>query len=114
MATRFDHILIIADIEGSSGCWDYRASKFMTDEWSRACVEMTLDVNAVVRGLFDAGVKQVTVKDFHRTGYNLLPEMIDPMARVVLGQARPKLLCSWGCMPLPAPKDSWPTPLPHA
>ena len=85
MATRFDHILIIADIEGSSGCWDYRASKFMTDEWSRACVEMTLDVNAVVRGLFDAGVKQVTVKDFHRTGYNLLPEMIDPMARVVLG-----------------------------
>ncbi|MCG6916836.1 MAG: M55 family metallopeptidase [Deltaproteobacteria bacterium] len=85
MTTRFDHILIIADIEGSSGCWDYRASKFMTNEWSRACVEMTLDVNAVVRGLFAAGVKQVTVKDFHRTGYNLLPEMIDPMARVVLG-----------------------------
>ena len=85
MATLFDHILIIADIEGSSGCWDYRASKFMTDEWSRACVEMTLDVNAVVRGLFDAGVKKVTVKDFHRTGYNILPEMVDPMAQVVLG-----------------------------
>jgi D-amino peptidase len=85
MARPFDHILIIADIEGSSGCWDYRASRFMTDEWSRACVGMTLDVNAVVRGLFDAGVKQVTVKDFHRTGYNLLPEMIEPMAQVVLG-----------------------------
>ena len=85
MTTKFDHILIIADIEGSSGCWNYRASKFLTNEWSRACVEMTLDVNAVVRGLFDAGVKQVTVKDFHRTGYNLLPEMIDPKARVVLG-----------------------------
>jgi D-aminopeptidase len=85
MVTRFENVLIIADIEGSSGCWDYRASKFLTDEWSRACVEMTMDVNAVVRGLFDAGVKQVTVKDFHRTGYNLLPDMIDPMARVVLG-----------------------------
>jgi D-amino peptidase len=85
MSSRFEHILIIADIEGSSGCWSYRASKFMTDEWSHACVEMTLDVNAVVRGLFAAGVKEVTVKDFHRTGYNLLPEMIDPMARVVLG-----------------------------
>ena len=85
MATNFDHILIIADIEGSSGCWDYRASKFMTEEWSRACVEMSLDVNAVVRALFDAGVKQVTIKDFHRTGYNLLPQMIDPPTRLVPG-----------------------------
>ena len=85
MARPFDHILIIADIEGSSGCWNYRASKFLTDEWSQACVEMTLDVAAVVRGLFDAGVEKVTVKDFHRTGYNLLPEMIHPLARIVLG-----------------------------
>jgi D-amino peptidase len=85
MATKFDHILIIADIEGSSGCWEDRASKFMTGEWSRACVEMTLDVKAVVGAVFDAGVKQVTVKDFHRTGYNLLPEMIDAPARLVPG-----------------------------
>jgi D-aminopeptidase len=88
MTTRFDNILIIADIEGSSGCWNYRASSFMTDEWSRACVEMSLDVNAVVEALFDAGVKHVTVKDFHRTGYNLLSELIDPRAQIVLGHKR--------------------------
>jgi D-aminopeptidase len=88
MATRFENVLIIADIEGSSGCWNYRASSFMTDEWSRACVEMSLDVNAVVEALFDAGVKHVTVKDFHRTGYNLLSELIDPRAQVVLGYKR--------------------------
>jgi D-aminopeptidase len=88
MTTRFDNILIIADIEGSSGCWDYRASSFMTEEWGRACVEMSLDVNTVVRALFDAGVKHVTVKDFHRTGYNILSELIDPRARVVLGYKR--------------------------
>jgi D-aminopeptidase len=88
MTTRFDHILIIADIEGSSGCWDYRASSFTTDEWSRACVEMSLDVNAVVEALFDADVKHVTVKDFHRTGYNLLSELIDPRAELVLGYKR--------------------------
>jgi D-amino peptidase len=88
MATRFENVLIIADIEGSSGCWDYRASSFMTSEWSRACVEMTLDVNAVVEALFDAGVKYVTVKDFHRTGYNLLSELIDPRAQVALGYKR--------------------------
>jgi D-aminopeptidase len=88
MTTRFDNILIIADIEGSSGCWNYRASSFMTDEWSRACVEMSLDVDAVVKALFDAGVKHVAVKDFHRTGYNLLSELIDPRAQVVLGYKR--------------------------
>lgn len=88
MATQFENVLIIADIEGSSGCWDYRASSFMTGEWSRACVEMSLDVNAVVRALFEAGVKHLMVKDFHRTGYNLLSELIDPRAQVVLGYKR--------------------------
>jgi len=85
MTTRFDHILIIADIEGSSGCWNYRASSFLTQEWGLACLGMTLDVNAVVTALFDAGVRQVTVKDFHRTGYNLLPELVDSRAQIVSG-----------------------------
>jgi D-amino peptidase len=35
--------------------------------------------------LFDAGVKTVTVKDFHRTGFNLLPELMDPRVNVVQG-----------------------------
>ena len=46
---------------------------------------MSRDVDAVVKGLFDAGVQRVTVKDFHRTGYNLMPEMIDSRARIVCG-----------------------------
>jgi D-aminopeptidase len=85
MTQRPTDILIIADIEGSSGCWDRRGSSFMTAEWSRACVEMSRDVDAVVQALFAAGVNHVTVKDFHRTAYNLLPELIDPRARVILG-----------------------------
>ena len=85
MITGLDSVLIIADIEGSSGCWSYRASAFKTNEWVEACVEMTRDVAAVVRALFDNGVHRVIVKDFHRTGFNLLPEMIDSRARVVQG-----------------------------
>ena len=85
MTTSFDHILIIADIEGSSGCWNYRASSFLTREWRLACLEMTLDVDAVVTALFDAGVQKVTVKDFHRSAYNLLPELIDSRAHIVSG-----------------------------
>jgi len=84
----FTRILIIADIEGSSGCGSYLASAFLTDEWARACLAMSLDVDAVVRALFAAGAEQVTVKDFHRTGYNLLPELIDPRAVLVSGYRR--------------------------
>jgi D-aminopeptidase len=46
---------------------------------------MTRDVAVVVRALFDAGAAWIRVNDFHRTGYNLLPEMIDPRAKVVSG-----------------------------
>ncbi len=79
------NILIIADIEGSSGCWNYEASEYKTAAWAKACFEMSLDIDAVVRALFEAGAGSVTVKDFHRTGYNLIPELIDCRARIVQG-----------------------------
>jgi D-amino peptidase len=85
---RFQHILILADIEGSSGCGSYQASSFLTRPWARSCVAMSRDVDAVVQALFDAGVDHVTVKDFHRTAYNLLPEMIDSRARIICGYHR--------------------------
>ncbi len=84
----YRHILILADIEGSSGCSSYRASAFLTRPWAHACAAMSRDVDAVVKRLFAAGVRQVTVKDFHRTGYNLLPERIDHRARIICGYRR--------------------------
>lgn len=84
----FKRVLIIADIEGSSGCWSYRASSFMTRDWVPACIGMSRDVDAVARALFSAGAEAVTVKDFHRTGFNLIPELIDSRARIVPGYCR--------------------------
>lgn len=81
-------VLIIADIEGSSGCWNRRASEYRTHEWASACIEMSRDIDAVAAALFDAGVEAVSIKDFHRTGYNLLPEMIDRRARLLHGYRR--------------------------
>lgn len=81
----YRHILVLADIEGSSGCGCYQASSFMTQPWAKACAAMSRDVHAVVESLLEAGVPRVTVKDFHRTGYNLLPEMIDDRARIDSG-----------------------------
>lgn len=78
-------VLIIADIEGSSGCWSRKAAAFFTPEWARACLAMTKDVNAVAQALFTAGVEIVKVKDFHRTGFNLLEEHLDRRARLISG-----------------------------
>lgn len=85
VGTRPDHLLIIADIEGSSGCWRYTDGCFMSPTWPRACAAMTADVDAVVQTLFDQGVRSIRVKDFHRTGYNLLREGIDARATLVSG-----------------------------
>jgi D-amino peptidase len=82
---RPDHLLIIADIEGSSGCWRYADGCFLSPTWPRACAAMTADVDAVVKALFDSGVRSIRVKDFHRTGYNLLRERLDPRATLVSG-----------------------------
>ena len=85
MSTLFKRILIVSDMEGSSGCFSYRAASFMTKDWRRACVGMTQDVHHVVKALFAAGVEEITVKDFHRTGYNIIPEQVHPAARIISG-----------------------------
>lgn len=79
------NILVISDIEGSSGCWDYESSSFLKAKWASACLEMSRDVNAVAEALFNNGAKKIIVKDFHRTGYNLLPEFIHPGVKLVSG-----------------------------
>ena len=84
----YNHVLIIADIEGSTGCPDYAASAFMTAGWPAACLAMTRDVNTVATALFDAGVPRITIHDFHRTGYNLIPELIDSRAGLIQGYRR--------------------------
>ncbi len=82
---KYRNILILADIEGSSGCWSRRSGMFMTREWPEACLGMTLDVDAVAGALFEAGVERVAVKDFHRTGYNLIPDLLHPRIKLIPG-----------------------------
>ena len=80
-----EHIILIADIEGSSGCWSRPGAKFLTRQWREACIGMSRDADAVVRSLFNQGVQSVRVIDFHRTAYNLLPHLIDRRARITQG-----------------------------
>jgi D-aminopeptidase len=88
----YKKILIIADIEGSTGCANYKASSFNTKLWYDACIDMSIDINSVVKKLFESGVEKIYVKDFHRTGYNLLPELIDKRALIIHGYKKGPVL----------------------
>ncbi|MCP4114678.1 MAG: M55 family metallopeptidase [Desulfobacteraceae bacterium] len=85
MEIRHKRIMIIADIEGSSACRNYDATRVSGRGWADACLGMTLDVAAVVKALFEAGAEAVYVKDFHRTAHNLFPDYIDSRAEVISG-----------------------------
>jgi D-aminopeptidase len=76
---------IVADLEGSTGAWTKAHTLLGTPEWQEARVELTRDLNAAAAALFEGGVKGVVVKDFHRTGYNLIPAQMDRRVKLVSG-----------------------------
>jgi D-aminopeptidase len=49
---------------------------------------MSSDVGTVVDALIGEGVEHIGIKDFHRTGYNLLPEMISNSPNIIHGYRR--------------------------
>lgn len=82
-------ILIAADMEGISGVvhWDHVNAKHA--DYARFRKLMTGDVNAAVRGAYDAGVKEVIVSDGHGSFRNILIEELDPRVRLNAGQPGP-------------------------
>lgn len=79
------NVAIFADIEGSFGIWRMRQCRMGTHEWQygRGC--LTKDVNAVIQGVLDGGAKNVTVKDTHEVGFNILRKELDPRAKYIGG-----------------------------
>lgn len=80
------NVYIIADIEGSTGCLTQKDAKLFTLGWARACVELSRDIDTIGRTLLDSGTAaRVRVKDFHRTGFNLLAKLIDDRIEIDQG-----------------------------
>jgi D-amino peptidase len=77
--------LILADIEGIIGVYDKKQCTPNTSEWQAARNLITADVNSAVKGLKEAGVSEIYVKDMHGTGFNLIPEKIEKGARCSQG-----------------------------
>jgi D-amino peptidase len=82
-------ILIATDMEGITGVttWDQVTPGHA--EYARFRRLMTQDVNAAVRGAFDAGAEEVIVADGHWNGSNILVEELDPRAKLNTGSPSP-------------------------
>lgn len=82
-------ILIAADMEGISGIvhWDQVDSKHK--EYDRTRKLMTGDVNAAIRGAYEAGAEEVIVSDGHGDARNILIEELDGRARLNSGSPSP-------------------------
>jgi D-amino peptidase len=82
-------ILIAVDMEGITGVttWDQVTPGHA--EYARFRRLMTQDVNAAIRGAFDAGAENILVADGHWNGSNILIEELDPRARLNTGSPSP-------------------------
>lgn len=82
-------IYISADMEGITGLVDAEDVQPPGRDYERGRVLMTEDVNAAVRGAYDAGATAVLVNDAHGPMRNLLPDLLDPRATLIKGRPKP-------------------------
>lgn len=82
-------VYISADIEGVAGVVAPVQGQAGQSEYEKARVLMTEEVNAVVEGLVESGVREIVVNDSHGPMTNLLPELLHPAADLILGKPKP-------------------------
>jgi D-amino peptidase len=82
-------ILIATDMEGVTGVTTWEQVTPGHAEYARFRRLMTQDVNAAIRGAFEAGAAEVVVADGHWNGANILIEELDPRARLNTGSPSP-------------------------
>jgi D-amino peptidase len=76
-------VYISVDLEGISGVNGDDQTSAGQPEYARARKLMAEDANAAIRGAFDGGATDVLVNDSHGGQRNLLPEDLDPRARLI-------------------------------
>ncbi|MFM0174149.1 M55 family metallopeptidase [Paraburkholderia sediminicola] len=81
-------VLISTDIEGIAGVFHPEQTRAGNGEYEAARRWMTLEANAAIEGAFAGGATQVWVNDSHGGFRNLLPDLLDARAQVVLGKPR--------------------------
>ena len=76
-------VYISVDMEGISGISGSDQTSAGQPEYGRSRKLMAEDANAAIRGAFAGGATEVLVNDSHGGQRNLLPEDLDPRARLI-------------------------------
>ena len=76
-------VYISVDMEGISGVVGDDQTSAGQPEYGRSRKLMAEDANAAIRGAFEGGATEVVVNDSHGSQRNLLPEDLDPRARLI-------------------------------
>ncbi len=76
-------VYISVDLEGISGINGDDQTSAGQPEYARGRKLMAEDANAAIRGAFAGGATDVLVNDSHGSQRNLLPEDLDPRARLI-------------------------------
>jgi D-amino peptidase len=82
-------VFISADVEGVAGVAAWSQISPGADDYAVGRSLMVGEVNAAIDGAITGGAERVVVNDAHSRMTNLLPEMVDPRARLVLGHFKP-------------------------
>lgn len=82
-------VLISADMEGATGVTCADDVRPGAPAWQMCRQFLVGDVNAAIRGFFDAGASEVIVNEAHAAMRNLVLEQVDPRVDVIVGSDKP-------------------------
>ena len=76
-------VFISVDMEGIAGVVNWEDVSRSGKDYGYFRRIMSLEANAAVQGAFDAGATEVVVRDSHGSARNILPDLLDPRARLI-------------------------------
>jgi D-amino peptidase len=76
-------VFISVDMEGISGIVNPEETGSAGPDYGYFRRLMSQEANAAVLGAFDAGATEVVVRDSHGSARNILPDLLDPRARLI-------------------------------
>jgi D-amino peptidase len=82
-------IYISADMEGVAGVVDNTQASPTGRDYEVGRRLMIAEVNAAIAAAFEAGATEVVVNDSHWDQTNLVPDKLDPRARLITGAPKP-------------------------
>ena len=76
-------VFISVDMEGIAGLVSGESTGRSGTDYGYFRRIMSVEANAAVLGAFDAGASEVVVRDSHGSARNILPDLLDPRARLI-------------------------------